>query len=300
MTKLFHACLLLVVASIMSGCATYKLIEAAPTQSEPLTIVYSDEGASGWSDLPIGAYRVPDSQVIIFGHQKNSVGFLFGVVGILAQNAVQSSQGASAVADVRTVLQVNLNHEAEEISTALIGSGQFGSAYRTGAGANGPVLTVNPYVVITFVNDVQVRPYVILKATLRGPKNNSLWTARYIASVDKPLPLEGIESYTADGGARLKAALAKELELDIKFMLADVASPRVRDDTKLLYVESSVPFMRQRLGMLGYEISQDDGSVVFAPKIGDALVMAGVHVLDKSVTTYRPATKDDKLKLLED
>jgi len=38
---------------------------------------------------------------------------------------------------------------------------------------------------------------------------------------------------------------------------------------------------------------------VFAPKIGDALVMAGVHVLDKSVTTYRAATKDDKFKLLD-
>ena len=157
------------------------------------------------------------------------------------------------------MLQVNLTHQAEEISNSLITSGQFGPAYRTGAGANGPVLTVNPYVVITFVNDTEVRPYVVLKATLRGPKNNSLWTARYIASADKPLPLEGEQSYTADDGTRLKAALAKELETEIKFMLADVASPRVRDDTKLIYVVSSVPFLRQRFGMLGYEITKTTG-----------------------------------------
>jgi len=285
---------------MLSGCATYNLIKAAPSQSQPVSVAFSTAGASGWNDLPIGAYRVPDSQVVISGHQKSGVGFLFGVAGILVQNAVQSGQGASRVADVREILKIEITNEAQRISNALIESGQFGTTFSTSSTGGGPVLSVDQYIVITYLNDVDVRPYVVLKATLRGPNNNSLWTSRYIASTDKALPLEGDQSFTADNGARLKAAIAKDLEAGIKIMLSDVASPRVRDESKLLYVESTVPFMRQRLGMVGYEIVQDDQSVVFAPKAADALVFAGVHVMDKSVTTYRAATPADKFKLVEE
>lgn len=300
MIKFFRACLSIVAASvILSGCATYNLIKAAPSQSQPIRVVYGSEGPSGWSDLPIGAYRVPESQVIISGHQKGGVGFLFGVVGILAQNAIQAQAGASAVSDVRTVLQVNVTNQAQTISNSLIDSGQFGTAFSTASSSGGPVLTIDPYVVITFVSDTEVRPYTVLKATLRGPNNNSLWTARYVASADKALPLEGDQSFTANDGALLKAAVSRDLETDIKFMLADVASPRLRDETKLIYVESSVPFVRQRLGLVGYEIGQDDQSILFAPKIGDAVVFAGVHALDKSTTTYRAATSADKIQVLE-
>lgn len=300
MRMFLHPCLLIVAGPMMlGGCASFDLVKPAPPQPQPINVVYSGEGPSGWTDLPIGAYRVPESQVVISGYQKGNIGFLFGVVGVAMQDAVQTEIGRSAVSNVRDALRVELTGRAQRISELLIGSGQFGEAFSTTPRSGAPVLAVNPYVVITYVNDTEVRPFAILKATLRGPANNTLWTSRYIASAGKELPLEGDQSFTADNGALLQATIAKDLETAIKFMLADVAAPRIRDERKLIYVETRAPFMKQRLGMVGYEIGEDDGSVVFAPKIGDGMVFAGVQILDKSVTTFRAATTADKFHVLE-
>ncbi len=54
------------------------------------------------------------------------------------------------------------------------------------------------------------------------------------------------------------------------------------------------------MGNVGYELADDGETLAYVPKIADANVFAGVHILDKSVTTYRAATADDKIKFLED
>ena len=52
---------------------------------------------------------------------------------------------------------------------------------------------------------------------------------------------------------------------------------------------------------VGYQVAEDERSIVFVPKLGDVLVFAGVNVMDKSVTTVRPALPDDaRLKLVDD
>jgi len=224
---------------------------------------------------------------------------LFGPVGLLAVDAADTQSAKNAVKGAGTGLRVRLTDQAQTISNTIVDSGQFGKAFSTTAASEGLVLSVAPYLVINYVSDTEVRPFVILKASLRGPGNKAMWTSRYIVSVDRAHPLEGDQSYTAGDGALLKAAISKDLELGIKSMLADVASPHIREDGKLIYAETTVPFLKAPIGVVGYEISEDDQSVVMAPKVADALVFAGVHVLDKSVTTYRAATSDDKLKILD-
>ena len=302
MKSFVRACLIVVAASIMlSGCATYNLIKPMPAQSQAIKVVYNTEGASGWNDLPIGVYRVPQSQVIVAGYNRGGgAGFLFGVAGVLIQDAVETGAAKSGVKNVQSALQIVVTNQAQSISNSLIDSGQFGKAFSTGSPDVAPVLSVEPYIVVSYVSETEARPFVVLRATLRGPTNNSVWTSRYIASIDKALPMQGDRSLTAEDRALLKAEISKDLETAIKVMLADVASPKVRDESKLIYVESTVPFLKQRLAMVGYEIAEDDRSVVIAPKVADAVVFSGVHILDKSVTTYRAAMPDDKIKILDD
>src|SRR5437016_883240 len=89
--------LLLAVLSL-SGCATFELSKPAPAQQQPISVKLSTEELSGWSDLPMGVYRIPDSQVIISGHQKASgAGILFGVLGLAVTSAVNTAAGARAV-----------------------------------------------------------------------------------------------------------------------------------------------------------------------------------------------------------
>jgi hypothetical protein len=226
---------------------------------------------------------------------------LFGVVGVLAQSAVDSGVGKAAVSNVQDALRVDLTDEAQSVTASLVGTGKFATTFSIAAANDAPMLTVVHYVVLTFVNDTDVRPYVLLKATLTAPgADKSLWTARYIASTGAPRPLEGENSYTANNGALLKAALSDELVADIRFMLTDVATPYPRDETKLIYVETSVPFVKQKVGMTGSELTEDDKWIVVAPRVGDLLVFAGVNVMDKSVTLYRPATGDDGFKFLDE
>ena len=286
--------LLLVVA--LAGCATYDKIKVAPAQTQPLSVAYSNEGASGWTDMPIGAYRVPDSDVIITGHQTNNFGMLFGLVGLAAQDAIQTSEGKSAVKNVQDVLHIDLKPQAADLTEKAIASGRFGQAFSTGT--SGPVLTVDPYTVISFVNDTEARPYVVLKATMKS--GNSTWTTRYVASSGKPMALSGDNSLTANGGAVLKQLVSENLSHAVDTMLYDVANRPARDDSKMTYVEGYFPFIRPKMGVTGYLLSQDDQNIVFVAKMADATVLGGVYVLDKSAITYRPATKNDSFKTIDD
>jgi hypothetical protein len=248
-------------------------------------------------------YRVPNTNVIISGHQGSSagIGMAFGLIGVLAADAIGTAAGAKAVKNTEDALRVDLVPQATSDTRAVLSSGRFGQSFSLVTAADRPQMTVVPFTVITFVSDTEVQPYVILKTTLAGGKSaKSAWTTRYIATVGKPMALTGDNSFTADGGALLKAALNTGLERAIGAMLHDVANRPVRDDQKMVYVESGVPYTKMHVGMPGYLLAEDDRSVVFAPKVADALVFAGVYVADKSVTTPRPATADDKLKLLDE
>ncbi|ARU56496.1 hypothetical protein OLMES_2435 [Oleiphilus messinensis] len=76
-------------------------------------------------------------------------------------------------------------------------------------------------------------------------------------------------------------------------MLKDAASPLSRDDTELTMMQSYFPYLKQKVESVGYLVSEDVESIVFIPKIGDASLLAGVHIIDKSVTIFRDATEND-------
>lgn len=284
----------------LAGCATYDFSKPPPAQSQPISVSFSNEGPNGWTDLPIGTYRVPNSTVIVAGQLKHpGIGMMFGLVGVLAENSVGASEGKHAVSDVQTALQVDLTPQADALTQQAMA--RYGQAFSATANANGPTLVVSPYTVITFVNDTEVLPYVILKATLKpSASGSSLWTTRYIASSGKPVPLAGENSLTANSGRLLRDAQALDLRRAVNAMLDDVATRRGRDQTAQMYVETSVPYVRQRFGLTGVELSDDGGALVFLPHVADANVFAGVEILDDSVTLHRPATADDKIKLLDD
>jgi hypothetical protein len=131
-------------------------------------------------------------------------------------------------------------------------------------------------------------------------ERKALWTTRYLASTGAARPLVGAGSWTDSDSAPLKDAILISLEQAVRVMLQDVSKPFPRDPNNLTLVQGNFPFVKPRLQMTGMQLSEDEHYVVFAPRLGDVLVFAGVNILDKSVITYRPATKDDqKFKVLE-
>ena len=290
---------LVLVAPVLGGCATYDMLKAPPAVDKPIAVAVAADGASGWSDLPIGVYRVPNTDVIIAGHQSGGgIGMLFGIVGVVAEDAIETSAGHDKVKDQLAALTIDLKPQAAMLARAAVASGRYGTVFTATPAPDSPVLSITPYTVITYVNDTDVRPYVIVKAELKG--GGQKWSTRYIASHGAPLPLSGANSLTADGGAALKAATARDLERAIAVMLDDVANRHPRDGKTMVYVETGFPFLRQRMAITGDKLGEDDATVVFAPKVADAIVFAGIDIIDKAVVTVRPATPDDKAKMLDE
>ena len=271
------------------------MTKPAPAQQQPISISFSNEELSGWSDLPPGVYRVPDSQTIISGHQKGGIaGILFGPLGVLAQSAMNSSHGGSATKDVQETLKINLTSDAQAIARTLTASGRFKDKFTSNENAELPRLSVSTAVALTFVDDTNVRPYVVLKASLYAAHaTESQWATRYMASNGAPRPLVGPNSWTANEGEELKKAIVGNLESAIDFMLKDVSSPYERDANHLVLIQGSFPYVRKRLQLVGYQLAEDERSLVFVPRLGDVLVFAGVNIMDKSVTIHRPAKEGD-------
>src|SRR5688500_18449051 len=176
---------------IVTGCASFNRTKPAPAESQPIVVEFSSEALSGWTDLPIGTYRVPDSQVIISGHQKGgAAGLLFGVVGVAIQHSVNQSGGKQAVEDIEKALKINLTKDGQAAVHKLLANDAYAAKFKEGAGP-GPLLSISTAVVLTYVNETDVRPYVILKTSLGNPKSKDKkgWSTRYIASLQTPRPL---------------------------------------------------------------------------------------------------------------
>lgn len=283
----------------ITGCASFEMTKPAPAQARPITVKLSGEDLSGWSDLPIGTYRVPDSQVIISGHQKGQgAGMMFGLIGVAIAHAANASAGASAVKDAEAALKIRLDGPLmAEVAKAVAQSPADGKFSAAGSGAT---LTVTPGLVLTYLESSDVRPFVVLKASLTGEDKKPLWSTRYIVSTGASRPLAGAGSWTDDSGAALKANVQASLSQGVKVMLADVGNPYKRDDAAMSAVEGQFPFMKQRLQLVGYKITEDDRYLAFIPKLGDVVVFAGVNVMDKHDAKARDAGKDEAVfKVIE-
>jgi hypothetical protein len=288
------AVVVVAAATLLSGCASFEYTKAAPAQQAAVTVKASGEELSGWTDLPIGTYRVPESDIIISGHQKGHMaGLLFGVVGVAVAHAANAGAGADTVKDAESILKIKL-HDAFDASVArVLAAGGYGGRY-TQERAQGSVrLVVTPAAVLSFVSDTQVRPFVVLKAVMLGADSKPLWTTRYIASSAQLRPMLGDGGWLDQDGGALKSTLQDNLDKAVRTMLADVAKPYPRDDNELTMVQANFPHVRQRFQTVGYRLSEDDNQLTFVPKLGDVLVFAGVNIFDKAAIHYRAATKDD-------
>lgn len=280
----------------LGGCATFKMAEPAPSRSQAISMKFSNEGLSGWSDLPPGTHRVPDSEVIISGHQKGGAApvLLFGLVGLAVQSAVNSSAGADASAQAENALKIDVSAQAQAVASRQLASGQYDSKLSLSGASGAPELSIKSGLVLSFVNDNEARPFVILKVGLRDPASDSqVWSTRYIASSGKPRPLTGPGSWTENNGRALQETVSSDLEHAMAFMLSDVSSPRQRDVGSLVTVEGIFPHLAKKLQVVGYSLGEDDHSFYVVPKLADAIVFSGINVLDKATTVQRPAAKDD-------
>jgi hypothetical protein len=298
---LLRASLLLLLAALpfYAIAKTPKGTLAAPVAEGPTQVAFSTKAVSKWTDLPLGTYRVPNSDVIISGHQKSGAGILFGVVGVAIQNSVQKSNGKEALASAEQALTLSIDEEANALLQAAMADPAYAGKF-TGAETPGRMYEVTGALVMSFASAQDALPYVVLRVKLLDGGGSKLWTTRYIASSGPRRPLVGEGSWTVEEGAMLRTHVSGLLKTAIDTMLRDIATPYPRDEASLVTVRGWFPHVNKPLEVVGYKLAEADGRLLFLPKLGTTIVFAGVNSLDTATMAVTPFAKGDKpLKLLK-
>jgi hypothetical protein len=298
---LLRAALLLLLAALPlhAVAKTPKGTLAAPAAEGPTQVAFSTKAVSKWTDLPLGTYRVPNSDVIISGHQKSGAGVLFGVVGIAVQNSVQKSNGKDTIASAEQALTLSIDEEANALLQAALADPAYAGKFSL-APTPGRTYEVTGAVVMGFAANQDVLPYVVLRVKLLDGGGSKLWTTRYIASSGPRKPLVGEDSWTVEEGALLRTHVGGLLKTAIHTMLTDIATPYPRDEASLVTARGYFPHVNKPLEVVGYKLAEADGRLLFLPKLGTTIVFAGVNVLDTATMAVTPFAKGDKpLKLLK-
>src|SRR5258708_4965610 len=177
----------------------------------------------------------------------------------------------------------------------MLQTSAFSKEFTLQPNSNATVLHVSSNIVLQFLENGNVVPFVILKGKLIEPHGTTFaWTMRYAASIGGPRPFDGDHGWMSEGGAALKMNVSSALERALLVMLTDVSSPFPRDDNRKSAADGYFPFMSKRLQVVGYSITEDTDWIAFSPKIIGTSLLAGVNIMDKSVTKIRVATKDDR------
>jgi hypothetical protein len=294
--------ILAVVASASAFAAQAAAAQAAagaaaaqaPATTARTTIVYSDKGPNGMSDVPMGVHRIPDSNVVISGHQKGGgIGALFGLAGMLIQSSANAAAGTGKVRNVQDDLRFDVTAKAVDLTGAIAADEKYRQLFtlldKAGAEkAVGSTLTVVPYVVITFEGETDVRPYIVLKTKLStGASGDSPKTIKYFCCEGKPLPLSGENGLAENNGARLKELLASELETAIHVMLLDRSHPYPRNDQAKIGVNGYFPFVGKPIKFKGYDLGRYNDYSLIEFRSG-MLVFGGVNIAEPSSLEITP------------
>lgn len=286
--------ILALLASVPAMAQTPDLqapASTAPTPaaaSLPTAIVFSEKSANGFSDLPMGVHRIPDSNVIVSGHQGGSaLGVLFGVVGMVVQSSVNAQTGTAKVHNVEDDLRFDVRTKAIELTNAALAGDTFKDAFTLTPQPGGSTMTVTPYVVLTFVKKTEdVRPYVVLKTKV-AVDGDSGKAIKYFCCEGKALPLA---SLTENDGAGLKALLTSELETAVNVMLLDRSKPFPRNDEAKIATNGMLPFVGKPLKWRGFDLGRykDYNLVEFR---GGMIVFSGVNIVEPGALEITPVVK---------
>ena len=258
------------------------------SSSAPTAIVFSEKGANGMSDLPMGVHRIPDSDVVISGHQGGGgIGMLFGVVGVLVQSSINADAGTGKVRNAEDDLRFDVRAKAIEMTNTIMAGEQFRTAFTLTPQPDGSTMTVTPYVVLTFVKKTEdVRPYIVLKTKVATGADSGK-TIKYFCCEGKALPLA---SLTENDGARLKELLSAELETAVNVMLLDRSQPFPRNDEAKVETNGLLPFIGKPLKWRGFDLGRykDYNLIEFR---GGLFVFSGVNIVEPGALEITPVVK---------
>lgn len=287
----------LVGAVLATGCAT--LGRPMPEVKGPLAVSVATERPSGWTDMPIGVHQIPDSSVYVSGHQGAAgAGAAFGLIGLAAAHAAASATGEKKAGDP-AALRIDIVAETRRVLDEELGRRRDPGRFAAAGAPSGATLEVVPYVVLTFVGQERVRPWVVLKTALKDGGGSEQWKTRYMATLDEPRVLGGDDGWAARGGEPLRGAIDRALRAGVEVLLRDAAGQLARGQGRVTKVRGHWVWVKEPLEVSAEILEELPDRLVVRPEVPDGVVFAGISVLDVRAAGERLERSVKTLRELE-
>jgi hypothetical protein len=275
---------------LYSGCASYNRIADYPAVGKPTTIGVVAKPMSKMNELPIGAYYDLDRQIIVTGHQKGLfTGLMFGVVGVLVADQLNKSSGASKYGDDSASSGVDLATLTRELVAQSVADGTA-PGWSVAAAEAG--LRLSPYAVFTVEKSGETHLYAMLRAEIIGANGKPTWSARYFARAPGLHKLDGDDTWMT--GGRFEPAMRAALQRTIATCIADTHGKLSGATT--LTAKGRFPYLNMDLELRTIAVQENADSIIGRLAIGDAVVFAGTHVLDRKDYVIKAAKFKDPRK----
>lgn len=278
----------------LAGCATFHNAEPFPKEQKQVSVDIDKELPSTWSEMPTGVHAVPNTRLFVSGHQAGQgASILFGPLGVLVGSAINAERGKSLLGDDKAVAGHDLLSATEQLVKDGIAADSTGKLKYGAASPGTPQLKLMPFGVLSFVNDTDVRPYVVVRTTLKDASGAQVWSSRYISASAEARPFTGDNGWFKDEGRPLKQALKQSLKRSIDVMLRDIEGKTQRDTTRWTYVGGQYAFVKQPLKVKGNMVVEEPDYIAFTPRLGDVIVFTGVNIFDRKIVSITEATEQD-------
>lgn len=288
--RLPSLCLLAALSLSLGGCASFKRIADYPAPAAPAQVAVVPKPMSKMSELPLGAFYDESRGIIVSGHQKGVfTGMMFGIVGVIVADQMNKSSAESKYGENSARSGQDLVSLTSELVSA---ASTRGDSPQWTIGAANPGLRLTPYAVFTVEKDGQSRLHAMLRAETLGKDGAPGWSARYFARAPGLHPLEGGDTWMT--GTRFSDGMRTSLARALQACIDDTHG---RLTTKSYQIaRGHYPYINFDIDLRAIVVQETPDYIVAKLAVGDVMVLAGTHVLDRADYTFKPADFSDPRK----
>lgn len=276
-SRWFVAASTLVSLVFFSGCASFTRIANYPTPNAATTVAVLPKPMSKMSELPIGAYYDESRQIIISGHQKGlGVGMMFGLVGVLVADQANKSSATTRFGKSANESMTDLASVAREVINEEMAA-QKAPGWTMSADSTG--LVVSPYALFTVLESGKARLYAMVRAEILGSGGDPKWSVRYFARAPGEYSIEGDDGWMTQ--TRFADGMRSALRTAIRVCMDDTTGKLT--GSRKIKAKGVFPYLNSPKIELPFIVVQENGTTLVGRlAAGDAMVMAGTHVLDQN------------------
>ncbi|MBI2161198.1 MAG: hypothetical protein HYU25_12640 [Candidatus Rokubacteria bacterium] len=212
-----------------------------------------------------------------------------------SSSAAAKATGASKTKDFEAQLRLDIPKIAEQVLAEELERHTDGGRFATADASSDASLEIMPYLVVTFIGNDQVRPWVVLGTRLKDSGGRPKWGRQYFAGVGEVRQLGGEQGWASNDGAPLRAAVDRNLRLAIDVILREASGALSHTTGRSVKVEGNWAWRKEPMELAAQVLHESEEILVVDPKISffieGSMFVEGVNILDKKAVTLTAEPK---------